>query len=64
MFEKKISRELQEIEEKNLLRIREDRNYDLLNFSDNDYLGLRNNKTIAKEVGFSNDDLVKMGLVK
>ena len=24
----------------------------------------KHNKTIAKEVGFSNDDLVKMGLVK
>jgi len=56
MFEKKISRELQEIEENNLLRIREDRNYDLLNFSDNDYLGLRNNKTIAKAMKKSIDE--------
>jgi len=48
MIEKDIALELQDIEEKNLLRNREDRNKDYLNFSDNDYLGLRNNKSISR----------------
>ena len=55
MIEKDIALELQDIEEKNLLRNREDRNKDYLNFSDNDYLGLRNNKSISRAMKKSID---------
>jgi len=55
MIEKDIVLELQDIEEKNLLRNREDRNIDYLNFSDNDYLGLRNNKSISRAMKKSID---------
>ena len=55
MIEKDIALELQDIEEKNLLRNREDRNKDYLNFSDNDYLGLRKNKSISRAMKKSID---------
>jgi 8-amino-7-oxononanoate synthase len=55
MIEKDIALELQDIEEKNLLRNREDRNKGYLNFSDNDYLGLRNNKSISRAMKKSID---------
>ena len=55
MIEKDIALELQNIEEKNLLRNREDRNKDYLNFSDNDYLGLRKNKSISRAMKKSID---------
>lgn len=48
MIEKELTNELKDIEKNNLIRNREDRSSDILNFSDNDYLGLRNNKSISK----------------
>jgi 8-amino-7-oxononanoate synthase len=56
MIEKNIVLELQDIEEKNLLRNRQERNNDYLNFSDNDYLGLRKNKSISRAMKKSIDE--------
>ena len=55
MIEKNIVLELQDIEEKNLSRNRQERNNDFLNFSDNDYLGLRKNKSISRAMKKSID---------
>ena len=56
MIEKDIALELQDIEEKNLSRNRQERNKDYLNFSDNDYLGLRKNKSISRAMKKSIDE--------
>ena len=56
MIEKNIVLELQDIEEKNLSRNRQERNNDYLNFSDNDYLGLRKNKSISRVMKKSIDE--------
>jgi len=56
MIEKNIALELQDIEEKNLSRNRQERNNDYLNFSDNDYLGLRKNKGISRAIKKSIDE--------
>lgn len=56
MIEKDIALELQDIEEKNLSRNRQERNKDYLNFSDNDYLGLRKNKSISRVMKKSIDE--------
>ena len=56
MIEKNIVLELQDIEEKNLSRNRQERNNDYLNFSDNDYLGLRKNKNISRAIKKSIDE--------